>query len=418
MTNTTNGSFEEDAEMLKVPQTEAEYRAALETIDRLLELDPEPETDDARRLEALAVLAQEYERRTAPLGDPTPVEAIQFRMEQQGLSQRDLVPYIGSKSKVSEVLSGKRPLSLPMIRALHKGLGIPAEVLLGGRDQSELEPVDLNWSAFPLREMLKRGWLSVGAKLGADEPEDLLRAFFKPLGGPRAVVAMYRTTSHVRSGREMDRHALIAWTARVLFKALQRTDLGPYKEGSITVGLMNELVSLSWSEMGPRLAKELLAKRGIPLVIEPHLPRTYLDGAAMFSEELRAPVIALTIRHDRVDNFWFTLMHELVHAGRHLGSRGTAQFYDDLDVEELQDDREREADTVAGEALIPEATWQASPASRLRTPEAVRYLAEQLHIHPAIVAGRLRYQFKSYRRLSQLVGHGDVRKCFPEISWE
>jgi HTH-type transcriptional regulator/antitoxin HigA len=70
---------------------------------------------------------------------PDPVEAITFRMEQMGLTRKDLERYIGSRSKVSEVLSGKRRLSLTMIRALHEGLGIPAEVLLGRPDRPELE---------------------------------------------------------------------------------------------------------------------------------------------------------------------------------------------------------------------------------------------------------------------------------------
>jgi HTH-type transcriptional regulator/antitoxin HigA len=76
------------------------------------------------------LLISAYEEQHDPINLPDPIAAIQFRMEQHGLRQADLVSYIGNKSKVSEVLSGKRPLSLSMIRKLHKGLGIPLEVLV------------------------------------------------------------------------------------------------------------------------------------------------------------------------------------------------------------------------------------------------------------------------------------------------
>ncbi len=118
---------------MKVIRAESDYRAAMGTIDRLLDRNPEAGTADAEELEVLTVLVEEYERRTTDIGLPDPISAIEFRMEQQGLRQKDLVPYLGSRSKVSEVLSGKRTLTLNMIRALHSGLGIPAEVLLQGR---------------------------------------------------------------------------------------------------------------------------------------------------------------------------------------------------------------------------------------------------------------------------------------------
>ena len=83
-----------------------------------------------RSSELLALTVESYEKERFPIAPPDPVDADRFRMDQAGLSQRDLVSYLGSKSKVSEVLSGKRPLTLSMIRALHDGLGIPADVLL------------------------------------------------------------------------------------------------------------------------------------------------------------------------------------------------------------------------------------------------------------------------------------------------
>jgi HTH-type transcriptional regulator/antitoxin HigA len=112
----------------KIIKTEAEYQAALAYLETLM--DAQPGTPEEEELELFAMLIETYEQAVFPIDLPDPVSAIEFRMEQQGLKRKDLEPYIGSQSKVSEVLSGKRPLSLTMIRALHAGLDIPLEVLL------------------------------------------------------------------------------------------------------------------------------------------------------------------------------------------------------------------------------------------------------------------------------------------------
>lgn len=114
----------------KVIGNEADYREALDEAERLVELDPQRGSPEGDRLELFATLLESYEKERFQFELPDPIDAIRFRMDQQGLKQRDLVPYIGSKSKVSEVLNRKRGLSLAMIRALSEGLGISAEVLV------------------------------------------------------------------------------------------------------------------------------------------------------------------------------------------------------------------------------------------------------------------------------------------------
>ena len=111
----------------KIIKTEADYEAALARVDVLFEA--RPGTPHGDELELWLLLIEQYESITYPLELPDPITAIRFRMEQQNLKPKDLIPYIGSKSKVSEVLSGLRSLSLSMIRKLVT-LGIPAEVLL------------------------------------------------------------------------------------------------------------------------------------------------------------------------------------------------------------------------------------------------------------------------------------------------
>ncbi len=109
-------------------RTKADYRAALKQIERLWEA--EPGTRDGDRVEVLVTLIEAYEAKHHAIPAPDPIAAIAFMMEQKGLSRRDLEPAIGSRGRVSEVLTRKRPLTLPMVRALSRLLDIPAEVLV------------------------------------------------------------------------------------------------------------------------------------------------------------------------------------------------------------------------------------------------------------------------------------------------
>ena len=118
---------------IKPIKTEADYTAALAEIEQLF--DAEPGTADADRLEVLVTLVEAYEARQHPIPTPDPIDYLRYFLESRGLTRRDLEPYIGSRARVSEVLNRKRPLTLAMIRRLHTGLGIPAEILI--------RPVDL-----------------------------------------------------------------------------------------------------------------------------------------------------------------------------------------------------------------------------------------------------------------------------------
>lgn len=109
-------------------KTEADYQAVLEEIERLF--DAAPDTPEGDRLEVLTTLVEAYEEKHYPVLLPDPIEAIKYFVESRGLSRRDLEPYIGSRGRVAEILNRKRPLTIEMIRRLHAGLGIPAEVLI------------------------------------------------------------------------------------------------------------------------------------------------------------------------------------------------------------------------------------------------------------------------------------------------
>ncbi len=119
---------------IRVLKTEQDHDEAIAELDRLMDLNPEEGTKEYDDLELLALLIDQYEREAFPHDDVTPIDLLHFIMEQHDLQQKDLAPYLGSASKVSEVLNGKRQLSLSMIQRLHEAFLIPVELLITKKD--------------------------------------------------------------------------------------------------------------------------------------------------------------------------------------------------------------------------------------------------------------------------------------------
>ncbi|KKR88231.1 MAG: hypothetical protein UU37_C0008G0007 [Candidatus Gottesmanbacteria bacterium GW2011_GWA2_41_12] len=383
---------------IKIIKTEKDYNEALRLIEELIDRDPELGSTDADRLTLLAALVKDYESKTFPEHLPDPIEAIKFRMEQAGLKPADLVPYIGTAGRVSEILSGKRQLTIDMVRALSAGLGIPAKVLIQKPSRSFESQ---NWDTALVRSMERRGYF--GRKtLKEHDKSELINGFFELIGNVQPA-ALYRKTNF-RSAPRTDNNALLAWGLRVLQKAGKEKVSVKYKDGTVNLAFMQEVVRLSVKENGPLLARDYLKKRGIKLIIEPHLPKTHLDGAAFFAVK-ENPVIGLTIRHDRPDNFWFTLMHELAHVALHFNN-GTESFYD----EELQgkdgihvDEKEKDADALAQESILPNSKWAISAAKYTPSPMAAESLAKELGIQTAVVAGLIQFKHQNFFYLNKLV---------------
>lgn len=396
----------------RIIRTDNQYRESLAEVESLIAIDPAPGTPEAERLDLLAMLVEVYEKQHFPFDTPDPIEAIRFRMEEQGLLQRDLIPYVGSKSKVSEVLSGKRPLSIQMIRALNKGLGIPLEVLMQEPKRQQVEQDDLDWERLPFSEMIKRKWIGARHDDYRNHVAELVQEFLAPLGGHWPHLSLCRRTP----GCEEDTtsYSLLAWVIRVLSKA-KSENLPGFKRGTVNREFISHVSRLSWSSQGPLLAKEFLNQHGIALIIEPHLPKTKLDGMATITDNGN-PVVGLTLRYDRLDNFWFTIIHELSHVAQHFDHL-KEPFVDDLETY-CDDQKEREANKLAGEVLIPRTMWRSSRAWQQKTPSAVSDFAKQLGLHPAIVAGKIRHESHNYQILNDLLGNGEVRRLFPDVEWQ
>lgn len=392
---------------MKLIKNSNDHTAMLKRLEELMISDPKPGTKKDEELELLAFLIADYESRTVRIPAATPAEAIRFRMEQSGLTQQDLIPLIGSKGRVSEVLSGKRELTLAMVRKLHDGLGIPLKSLIG-EESAEL-PSKIDPGCYPVKEMFIRGFFADA--FGTDwskvkeKAEAMLQNFFRgrendPLG------AFNRQTTTKKS--KVDTSAVHAWRCRVLDQA-STLDLPPYDAKALDDTFIKDLTKLSRFPTGPVLVQQALHEVGIAMVVEPHLTGTHLDGAAIWHPD-GFPVIALTVRHDRLDNFWFTLFHELGHVKKHLKSDAADGFID-TDIDSASEKEiEREADRFALNAFVPEREWD--QLNSLNYADEIKAAAKRLTIHPAIIAGRLRREANDYRKHRTLIGQGKVKVLF------
>ena len=396
----------------KIVKTQDQYKVYLAEVERLAAEDPAPGTPDGDRLELLAKLVADYEEQRFKFARPTPVEAIRFRMEEKGLKQKDLAPILGGKNRVSETLSQKRPLTLPMVRALSERLGISPELLIHEPKAQEHEDEESYEEQISLPSLVKSG-LFPDHEATRLTTSAIVQRYLKPKHGP---LYLKRTITYGATPAT-NKTNLKIWVGRVRELAnASRRQRGSWRPGTIDENFLFYVAHLSWREKGPRFAQEFLAEKGIALVILPSLPQTKLDGAAMLDQE-GAPVIGLTIRHDRLDSFWFTLVHELVHASKHLPEKDIAITDESVEDGNDDDSKEAEANRLARETFIPRSLWKRNEAFLRPSFETIHALADKLHISPAIVAGRLRREKTGYGAFGKLVGYNQVRKLFPEVKW-
>lgn len=406
----------------KVLRTVTEHQVALHEAETLVALDPTPGSTEAERLELLAVLIEDYEKRVFSFDTLEPLEVIEFRMVEQGLRQRDLVSMIGSRSRVSEVLAGKRPLTVQMIRALSIGLGIPTDALIGTESGKSSAFYDadagvIDWKQFPYTEMERRGWFQ-GVRVSGKTTEERLQSFLSQVLPKEHAEVLFRRRFQGIEIEEKSYYSTLAWTARVLMRAREVSDSLPkFDPAKITADTLRDLARLSWLGNGPQLAVEFLAKLGIVVIIESRLRNAVFDGAALLSASGR-PVIGLTLRIDRIDYFWFTLLHEVAHVWKHLNESGSA-FVDRIEriatSERTPDAKENEANRIARDALIKRAIWERSSARLAPSRESIQELADHLHIHPSIVAGRVQFETGQYNQFREFLGQGEVRRQFNDL---
>jgi HTH-type transcriptional regulator/antitoxin HigA len=330
---------------LKIIKTEKEYEDALDRLHALMNAEPgSPQEDE---LDLLSLLIEKYEKEHYPIEPPDPIDAILFRMDQQGLTARDMIQYIGSQSKVSEVLNRKRPLSLAMIRNLNTGLGIPLEVLM--------QPV-------------------VGGQPGAA---------VAAVGGMDQA-ALYYNCDHLRQPPQQD--AIKKWLTQVIDRASNQKILAPW--GSLDSSIFDELLRLGSYSAGPKMACELLNKKGILVIIQKLPAGADLDGACYITPQ-KNPVIGLTLRSKRLDQFWLTLFHLLAHLYLHQGEKPGA-YFDSLECvfDQAAPAEEQRANEIVKEVFLSSEYLQKAIRScqQAHNPRALKAALQTCDTSPEMIS--------------------------------
>ena len=403
---------------MKILKTPEQHTQALERIGRLATRGEHLTESQQDELEILIVLTEKYEKEKHPVSPPTPLEAIKFRMEQMGYRQKDLAALVGGASRASEIMTGKRGLTTDMIRRLRDEWRIPADSLLGGK-APEPEPSAPNPGAdgarnpkdYPMTQMYDRGYFpkySGDWKNHRKDPATLLQDLYRRSAAKPQDLILYRQGGSEKS--KINPHALEAWQHRVGIRAMaEKKNLPGYDRDALDDNFLRWLAGLSCLAEGPLLACAALEDKGIAVIIEAHLDQTHLDGAAMLGADER-PVIGLTLRHNRLDNFWFTLFHEICHVLKHLSPENPAIL--DVDIDRKKTGPiEKEADRFALDTLIPPSAWK-DQVRQLHYADEIRAAAKRLCVHPAVIAGRLRREANDYRLHRTLVGYKQVKAVF------
>ena len=335
-----------------------------------------------------------------------PSEVIKAVLQARGLESSYLAKILNSRSRASEVLSGKKLPSLKEIRTICSNLAIPADLLIFGDSKA------VDFSRYPVADMVKSGFISEDVRKKDKAMEHAITEFFARAGlTPEKIqAACFRKTEKING--KANQNALYAWMAglKILSKNISVTK----KYSMITAKEIKELCQLSAKQEGPRDAVEYLLSKGIKVVILHNFAKTYVDGAIFFDDV--TPVIGLSLRYDRLDNFWFTLLHEVAHLFLGHVNDNTVIFDDmDLDVTDPEN-KEAQADEYAKNSLISIEKWKKFVNGHVSIAQ-VCAAAQEWQVSPAIVAGRYRHETKNYKIFTQLVGCREVRRLFqPERS--
>ena len=346
-----------------------------------------------------------------------PAVLVQARIA-AGMSQTDLAKALGTKPQqvqryeASEYMSASLTRLIEVSRVLNvrtTGLFENDEGRRGGVF-SWNNADDIIWRQFPVRDMIERGWIRPPS--GQDVVQSV-KDYFQDVAGSELLTVLRR--KKLRSDTLPNEYALLAWQVRVLERARNHVADWRLPEFRFDDRWLPELVSLTRDADGPCNAPSLLARKGIILVTERHLPGTCLDGAAMLDDAGR-PVIGLTLRHDRLDDFWFVLLHELGHVFLHLMDGLRYDFFDESDTSE-SDDLELDADRFALSTLIPDASWDEFLSRFDDSEDALRIAAEELGVGESIIAGRIRKERGDDTIFRHWIGQGCVRYLFGEIGY-
>lgn len=339
-----------------------------------------------------------------------PGEFIKDELDVRGWTQGDLADILGrTEPKISELINGKRSITPQTAKELAAAFGTSAHVWLNlettfqlWKDQTEQTAVERRahlYAYAPVKDMAKRGWIEKSSNL--DTQEQWVLDFFgiKNLTDTPDLSGVAARTSTI--GIDLS-SAQIAWLVRVRQLA-RMVDAEPYRPSQLS-SLLDELKNLMGNAEDVRRVPACLAKAGIRFVLNEHLPRTKIDGATMWLDAER-PVIAMSTRYDRIDAFWFTLMHEIGHIRQRDGFESNGLLDIDMIAGPGLDNlarelREADADAFATDHLVSRSDLNEFIA-RMRpyySARDIRGFAMRLGVHPGIVVGQLHHSENNWDR--------------------
>ncbi|GJL97180.1 MAG: hypothetical protein DHS20C06_09970 [Hyphobacterium sp.] len=333
----------------------------------------------------------------------------------RGFTQKHLARKLGLKEQQIQRYEADRyrTISIANFRRVASVLGLSWELNLADHWFGAQDNISAEFSADEVKKILKHArknaWFDGDLSTSAETEESFnyLQRYVSDH------LIKYGSPSLLRTGLNVqDRSndlALMAWRARVTRRAEVIIQANSVDYRPLDVRWLLELVKLSAASNGPLLAQEMLLEKGIVLIVEPQIPGMSVDGSAFLIEGV--PIIGLTIRRDTVDNFWFTLLHEIGHVVLHNRSGLATGFFDDTKNQSL-DEIELEADQFASNLLVPDEVWRRSPVRITKSSNVIEKFATKVGVHPAIVFGRLQKERNDYKTFANKIGRGKIRPLF------
>lgn len=347
------------------------------------------------------------------LNSDSPGQFLEGLLSQRGWTQRVLAAVMGiEETGISKMITNKKPISAELALALESAFSIPAEKFLGVQKAFELANArraakpnpDAQQraqliGALPIPEMIKRGWLDVPDMRDAARLENELIKFFNANS-----LAEIEVLPHAAKKTNVSEEATppqLAWLYRVRQIAREML-VAPFTELGVRRAV-SQCRELTLSAESARKVPRILAEAGIRFVLVESLPGAKIDGVCFWLDE-SSPIIGMSMRHDRIDNFWFVLRHELEHVIR---GHGKNVIVIDHELEgdrggsgpEVSDD-ERVANMAASEFCVPSKTMDSFIARKAPffAERDILGVAATLKVHPGLVAGQLQRRTGRYDR--------------------
>ena len=338
-----------------------------------------------------------------PYRPVTPGEILKEELDARGWTQTDFAEILGRPIQaINEIISGKKAVVPATAVELSRAMGTSPEFWLNlesayrldllhhqGKDNKQIARRAKVYSLVPVKEIAKKGWIKKSQNLDIIE-RDVCRLLEIDSVDDKPVLAV--------AARKSDPYGVltpgqVAWVCRAR-QIARRKKVKPFDRRKFNARVAS-LAGLSVDDDGVAQVPKALANLGVRLVVVEHLPQTCIDGAA-FWLDARSPVVAMSLRYDRIDYFWFTLMHELAHIkdnGKHTGHLDNNLVGPSAEACEDKPKEEREADIQACQWLVPpdEVDDFVAKTKPYFSKEAIMDFAESMGVHPGIVVGRLQH---------------------------